>query len=76
VKQWFPVLAGTLETVLQDVIARCTQYTDGGPALPGLGLVCDGRFIPLELGDAGLIAEVLRWEQLPPTAVGCFLVRG
>jgi N-methylhydantoinase A/oxoprolinase/acetone carboxylase beta subunit len=74
-KQLFPVEAGQRETVLSQVLAACTNYTDGGAALPGLAYICDGKFIPLDLGDSGLIGEVLRWERLPDGAPGCFIVR-
>ena len=58
------------------IVDSRTAYTDGGPALPGLALVCDGRFIPLDqLGSRELIAEVLRWENLPVDAPGCFVIR-
>jgi hypothetical protein len=46
------------------------------PALPGLALLCAGRFIPLDaLSSRELISEVLRWENLPADAPGCFVIR-
>lgn len=68
--------AGALEAELQRIIEQRTQYTDGGPALPGLALLCAGRLIPLDqLGSKELTAEIMHWENLPPTAPGCFLIR-
>jgi len=64
------------EAVLARIVEQRTKYTDGGPALPGLALICAGRFIPLDqLGSAELIGEVLRWEQLPVTEPSCFVLR-
>lgn len=68
---------GGLEAALGTIIEQHTQYTDGGPAMPGLALLCAGRLIPLDqLGAKELIADVLRWENLPANAPGCFLIRG
>ncbi|MCH7472611.1 hypothetical protein IIA79_06630, partial [bacterium] len=73
---WFAAPGAKREQVLGDILEQRTAYTDGGPALPGLALICDGRFIPLDqLGSADLIAEVLRWENLPANAAGCFIIR-
>jgi hypothetical protein len=73
--RFFPHGPGERDAVLAEVIQQCTTYTDGGPALPGLALISAGRLIPLELGDPALLTEVLRWERLPDTASGCFIVR-
>ena len=74
---WYPAGAGERESVLAGILDGLTRYTDGGPVLPGVALVCDGRLIPLDaLGTAELIAEALRWESLPADAPGCFIVRG
>jgi N-methylhydantoinase A/oxoprolinase/acetone carboxylase beta subunit len=71
-----PAPAGQIEAALNEVVQRHTQHTDGGAILPGLGLLADARYIPLDaLGSAELIAEVLRWEGLPATSGGCFVVR-
>jgi N-methylhydantoinase A len=76
-REFWPADGGERETVLKRIIELRTQYTDGGPVLPGLALACVGRLIPLDqLASADLIAEVLRWEQLPASAGGCFLLRG
>jgi N-methylhydantoinase A len=76
-RECWPALGHERETVLKHIIELRTQYTDGGPVLPGLALACAGWLIPLDqLASADLIAEVLRWEQLPPDADGCFLLRG
>jgi hypothetical protein len=74
---WYPAAAGERENVLSGILESLTRYTDGGPVLPGVALVCDGRLIPLDaLGTAELISEALRWESLPADAPGCFIVRG
>jgi hypothetical protein len=75
IARWFAHGPGERDGVLADVIQQCTTYTDGGPALPGLALVSAGRLVPLELGDPALLVEVLRWEKLPDSAPGCFIVR-
>ncbi len=76
-REFWPAAGHERETVLKQLLELRTQYTDGGPVLPGLALACAGRLIPLDqLASAELIAEVLRWEQLPPDAPGCFLLRG
>ncbi|MBN2081596.1 hypothetical protein JW859_05230 [bacterium] len=76
VKEWFPVEAGQLMPALNRIVESRTAFTDGGPALPGLALICAGRFVPLEqLGSRELIAEVIRWENLPDGAPACFLLR-
>ena len=73
----WPVKGAERETVLSQLVDNHTQYTDGGPLLPGLAFACAGRLIPLDqLGSAQLILEVLRWEQLPAEAAGCFILRG
>jgi N-methylhydantoinase A/oxoprolinase/acetone carboxylase beta subunit len=75
-REWFDAPGSNRETVLGGIIDRRTQYTDGGPALPGLALIAAGRFIPLDqLGSRSLIDEVLRWENLPAAAPGCFVIR-
>ncbi|MEZ5336733.1 MAG: hydantoinase/oxoprolinase family protein [bacterium] len=67
---------GRLEPVLEQLIAEETAYTDGGALLPGLALLADGRFMPLDqLGSAELVREVLRWEKLPEAAASLFLIR-
>ena len=76
-REFWAAAGNERETVLKQILELRTQYTDGGPVLPGLALACAGRLIPLDqLASAELIAEVLRWEQLPPDAAGCFLLRG
>lgn len=71
-----PAAPGGIEAALTQVLGAYTQYTDGGPSLPGLALVCAGRFIPLDqLGSGELAAEALRWENLPAHAPGCFVLR-
>jgi N-methylhydantoinase A/oxoprolinase/acetone carboxylase beta subunit len=76
VLQHTPVSGGLLEARLAEVLAAKTQYTDGGPALPGLAVLADGRFIPLDqLGSAELAIEVLRWERIPAAAEACILIR-
>ena len=75
-REWFDAPGSEREAVLGGIIDRRTQYTDGGPALPGLALISGGRFIPLDqLGSRSLIEEVLRWENLPAAAPGCFVIR-
>lgn len=75
-REFWPTSGHERETVLKRILELRTQYTDGGPVLPGLALACAGRLIPLDqLANADLIAEVLRWEQLPPDTGGCFLLR-
>lgn len=77
IQEWFAADGAERQSVLDEIIDKRTAYTDGGPALPGLALICDGRFIPLDqLGSRELITEVLRWENLPPGAPGCFIIRG
>ena len=72
----FPAPAGEIEKTLLAILERRTQYTDGGPALPGLALIAAGRLIMLDqLGSRELALEVLRWEGLPATAAGCFFMR-
>jgi len=75
-REWFAAEGAERQSVLDEIIDKRTAYTDGGPALPGLALICAGRFIPLDqLGSHELIAEVLRWENLPAGAPGCFIIR-
>jgi len=77
IREWFSAEPGRLDEVLGEIVATRTAYTDGGPALPGLALICAGRFIPLDaLASRELISEVLRWENLPADAPGCFIIRG
>ena len=72
-----PATATQLDAKLGEVLAVRTQYTDGGPALPGLAVLADGRFIPLDqLGSAELALEVLRWERIPASAEACIVIRG
>jgi hypothetical protein len=76
VREWFSAEPGRIDEVLGEIINTRTAYTDGGPALPGLALICDGRFIPLDaLSSRELLSEVLRWENLPANAPGCFVIR-
>lgn len=76
IREWFRAEPGRLDEVLGEIISTRTAYTDGGPALPGLALLCAGRFIPLDaLSSRELISEVLRWENLPTDAPGCFIIR-
>jgi len=76
VKEWFHADPGQLMPELDRILETKTAFTDGGPALPGLALICDGRFVPLEqLGSRELIAEVIRWENLPAAAPACFVLR-
>ncbi|MCB1221451.1 MAG: hypothetical protein H7A35_04725 [Planctomycetales bacterium] len=71
-----PVASGELELVLDRIISEETSYTDGGALLPGLSLLADGRYIPLDqLGSAELVREVLRWEKLPQDCRALFLLR-
>jgi hypothetical protein len=75
-REWFNAEPGCLDETLNEIVSTRTAYTDGGPALPGLALICDGRFIPLDaLSSRELISEVLRWENLPADAPGCFVIR-
>ncbi len=75
-REYSAAAPGALEAELARIVEQRTQYTDGGPALPGLALLSAGRLIPLDqLGSKELIADVLRWENLPATAPGCFLIR-
>jgi N-methylhydantoinase A/oxoprolinase/acetone carboxylase beta subunit len=75
-REWFAAESAERQSVLDEIIDKRTAYTDGGPALPGLALICAGRFIPLDqLGSRELITEVLRWENLPTGAPGCFIIR-
>ena len=75
--EFFAAPAGQREAQLKQILDTRTQYTDGGPLLPGLALLCAGRFIPLDqLGSAELIADILRFESLPADAAGCFIIRG
>ena len=75
-REWNPADGQERQGVLDGIIDSRTAYTDGGPALPGLALLCSGRFIPLDqLGSRSLINEVLQWENLPADAPGCFLIR-
>jgi N-methylhydantoinase A/oxoprolinase/acetone carboxylase beta subunit len=77
IRAWFGAEPGRLDEVLGEIVSTRTAYTDGGPALPGLALICSGRFIPLDaLASRELISEVLRWENLPADAPGCFIIRG
>ena len=75
-REWYDAPGLERAAVLDRIIDGRTAYTDGGPALPGLALVCAGRFIPLDqLGSRALIGEVLQWENLPADAPGCFVIR-
>lgn len=75
-KEHFSAGAGSIEQLLSEIVERRTQYTDGGPALPGLALLTCGRLVPLDmLGSLELVQEALRWEKIPPNASGCFLLR-
>lgn len=74
--EFFPVAPGQRDSVLQHILDTRTQYSDGGPLLPGLALLCAGRFIPLDqLGSAELIGDILRLEALPAAAPACFILR-
>ena len=75
-RRYAPVPQGGLEQVLEQIIQQETAYTDGGALLPGLSLLADGRYIPLDqLGSAELVKEVLRWENLPSDSLGLFVIR-
>jgi hypothetical protein len=74
--EWLAAEAGEIEKQLAAILDSRIQYTDGGPALPGLALIADGRLILLDqLGSRELAMEVLRWEGLPAGAQGCFILR-
>ena len=75
VREYFPAAPGRITETLEELSATRTRYTDGGAVLPGLSLLCAGRLIPLDrLGSRELIQEVLRWENLPAQASGCFII--
>ena len=71
-----PSAGSDRDAVLSRIIEESTRFTDGGPVLPGLAVLCEGRLIPLDsLGSKELLVEALRWEGLRPDSPACFIVR-
>ncbi len=74
--RYVPAAGSDRDTVLGRIIEESTRFTDGGPVLPGLAVLCEGRFTPLDsLGTKELLAEALRWEGFNPDSPACFIVR-